>query len=117
MGRIIFNRALREELWFINEVLDRKGVDSVVARCYKHLGREVTAEVVDNIKDLGFEYATRSGITIAVSDIQVPEEKAEILERTTQEVEQSERQYRRGLITCEEQYNKIVELWTRRLTM
>jgi DNA-directed RNA polymerase subunit beta' len=113
VGRIIFNRALRDELWYVNEVLDRKGVDAVVARCYKHLGREVTAEVVDNIKDLGFEYATRSGITIAVSDIQVPEEKAEILEHTTQEVELSEQQYRRGLITSEEQYNRIVELWTK----
>ena len=102
-----------EALWFVNDVLDRKGVDAVVARCYKHLGRDVTAEVVDNIKDMGFRYATQSGITIAVSDIQVPEEKAEILDRTTHEVEQSEQQYRRGLITAEEQYNKIVELWTR----
>jgi DNA-directed RNA polymerase subunit beta' len=113
VGRIVFNRALPEELWFINDVLDRKGVDAVVARCYKHLGRDLTAEVVDNIKDLGFSYATRSGITIAVSDIEVPERKAEILERTTREVELSEQQYRRGLITSEEQYNKIVELWTR----
>ncbi len=94
-------------------VFDRKGVDAVVARCYKHLGREQTAEMVDNIKDLGFSYATRSGITIAVSDIRVPEEKAEILERTSRDVELSEQQYRRGLITAEEQYNKIVELWTR----
>ena len=113
VGRVIFNRALPDELWFVNDVLDRKGVDAVVARCYKHLGREVTAEVVDNIKDMGFHYATQSGITIAVSDIQVPFEKAEILERTTQEVELSEQQYRRGLITSEEQYNRIVELWTK----
>ena len=113
VGRVIFNRSLRDELWFVNEVLDRKGVDAVVARCYKHLGREVTAEIVDNIKDLGFHYATKSGITIAVSDIQVPVEKAEILERTTREVELSEQQYRRGLITSEEQYNRIVELWTK----
>ena len=113
VGRIIFNRALPEELWFVNDVLDRKGVDAVVARCYKHLDRHITAQVVDNIKDLGFAYATRSGITIAVSDIQVPEQKADILERTTREVELSEQQYRRGLITADEQYNKIVELWTR----
>jgi DNA-directed RNA polymerase subunit beta' len=113
VGRIIFNRHLPEQLWYVNDVLDRKGVDAVVARCYKHLGRDVTAEVVDNIKDMGFKYATRSGITIAVSDIQVPEVKAEILDRTTREVELSETQYRRGLITSEEQYNKIVELWTR----
>ena len=113
VGRIIFNRSLPEELWFVNDVLDRKGVDAVVARCYKHLDRHVTAQVVDNIKDLGFAYATRSGITIAVSDIQVPEQKAEILERTTREVELSEQQFRRGLITADEQYNKVVELWTR----
>ncbi|MCC6453492.1 MAG: DNA-directed RNA polymerase subunit beta' [Caldilineaceae bacterium] len=113
VGRIIFNRHLPEQLWYVNEVLDRKGVDAVVARCYKHLGRDVTSDVVDNIKDMGFKYATRSGITIAVSDIQVPEVKAEILDRTTREVELSEQQYRRGLITSEEQYNKIVELWTR----
>jgi DNA-directed RNA polymerase subunit beta' len=113
VGRIIFNRALPPELWFVNEVLDRKGVDQVVARCYKHLGRQLTADVVDNIKDMGFRYATRSGITIAVSDIQVPEEKAAILEQTTSEVERAEQQYRRGLITSEELYNKTVELWTR----
>jgi DNA-directed RNA polymerase subunit beta' len=113
VGRIIFNRHLPEPLWFVNEVLDRKGVDGIVAKCYKHLGPDVTAEVVDNIKDMGFKYATRSGITIAVSDIQVPEAKADILDRTTREVELSEQQYRRGLITAEEQYNKIVELWTR----
>ena len=113
IGRIIFNRALPEELWFVNDLLDKKGVNEVIDLCYKHLGREVTAEIVDNIKDLGFEYATRSGITIAVSDIQVPQEKDEIVERTSEEVAQAERQYRRGLITEEELYEKTVELWTR----
>ncbi|CAN5810551.1 hypothetical protein BH10CHL1_BH10CHL1_10370 [soil metagenome] len=113
VGRVIFNRALPAGLWFINELLDRKGVDGIVARCYKHLGRQVTAEVVDNIKDVGFKFATRSGITIAVSDIRVPEEKGAILERTNGEVERAEQQYRRGLITSEELYNKTVSLWTR----
>ncbi len=113
IGRIIFNRALPEELWFVNDLLDKKGVNEVIDLCYKHLGREVTAETVDNIKDLGFEYATRSGITIAVSDIQVPHEKDKIVERTSDEVAEAERQYRRGLITEEELYEKTVELWTR----
>ena len=113
VGRIIFNRALPEELWFVNELLDKKGVNEVIDLCYKHLGREVTAETVDNIKDLGFEYATRSGITIAVSDIEVPKEKDEIVERTSEEVAEAERQYRRGLITEDELYEKTVELWTR----
>ncbi len=113
IGRIIFNRALPEELWFVNKLLDKKGVNEVIDLCYKHLGRDVTADTVDNIKDLGFEYATRSGITIAVSDIQVPQEKDSIVERTSDEVAEAERQYRRGLITEEELYEKTVELWTR----
>jgi DNA-directed RNA polymerase subunit beta' len=81
VGRIIFNRALPEELWFVNELLDRKGVDQIVARCYKHLGRDAT--------------------------------EAAILELTTAEVEKAEQQFRRGLITNEELYNKTVELWQR----
>ena len=113
VGRIIFNRALPEELWFVNKRLDKKGVNAVIDLCYRHLGREVTAEIVDNIKDLGFEYATRSGITIAVTDIQVPIEKDEIVARTSEKVAEAERQYRRGLITDEELYEKTVELWTR----
>ncbi|MEZ4636464.1 MAG: DNA-directed RNA polymerase subunit beta' [Caldilineaceae bacterium] len=113
VGRIIFNRSLPQELWFVNELLDKKGVNQVVERSYKHLGRDVTAEVADNIKDMGFRYATQSGITIAVSDIQVPDAKQAILDRTTDEVSQVERQYRRGLITEEELYEKTVELWTR----
>ncbi|MBX3051167.1 MAG: DNA-directed RNA polymerase subunit beta' [Caldilineaceae bacterium] len=113
VGRILFNRSLPEELWFVNELLDKKGVNDVVELCYKHLGQAVTAEVVDNIKDVGFLYATQSGITIAVSDIQVPSSKEEILERATTEVGEAERQYRRGLITEEELYEKTVELWTR----
>lgn len=113
VGRIIFNRSLPPEIWFVNELLDRKGVDNIVGRCYKYMGREVTAVTVDNIKDTGFRYATQSGITIAVSDIRVPEEKASIIDRTTSEEERAEQQYRRGLITSEELYNKQVELWTR----
>lgn len=113
VGRIIFNRSLPEELWFVNDLLDRKGVDTVVARCYKHLGPVVTADVVNAIKEMGFRFATRSGITIAVSDIHVPEKKAQSLERTNGEVERSEMQYRRGLITSDELYAKTVELWQR----
>jgi DNA-directed RNA polymerase subunit beta' len=113
VGRVLFNRSLPEELWFVNETLDRKGVDTIVGRCYKHLGREQTAVLVDAIKDIGFSYATRSGITIAVSDIRVPDAKAAIIEKTSNEVERAEQQHRRGLITDDELYNKRVELWQR----
>jgi DNA-directed RNA polymerase subunit beta' len=112
VGRVIFNYHMPPELRFINKVLDKGALNEVVASCYKRLGPEMTATVVDTIKDLGFHYATLSGTTIAVSDIHVPASKERIIEQTTAEVEKTERQYRRGLITEEEKYNKIVELWT-----
>jgi DNA-directed RNA polymerase subunit beta' len=112
-GRVIFNLGLPTELQFVNEVMEKKAVNNLVGECYELLGQEATANMVDVIKEMGFRYATQSGFTIAVSDIQVPEIKASILDRTTKEVEQAERQYRRGLITEDEQYNRVVELWTR----
>ncbi len=113
VGRVIFNLHLPEELRFVNDVMDKKRVNAVVADAYQRLGPERTAEFVDVIKDLGFYYATKSGTTIAISDIRVPEVKTRIIEETTRKVEEVERQYRRGLITEDEQYLKTVELWTR----
>ncbi len=112
VGRAIFNFSMPPELRFINETLDKGALNKLVASCYKRLGSDATAMVVDTIKDLGFHYATISGTTIAVSDIHVPDTKEGIIERTTAEVEKAERQYRRGLITEDEKYNKVVELWT-----
>ena len=112
VGRAIFNAALPEELRFRNEVIDKGELKQLVAECYHRLGPEATAVMVDDIKDLGFRYATRSGLTIAVSDITIPEVKESILQEVTSEAEGIERQYRRGLITENEQYVKKVELWT-----
>ncbi len=105
--------SLPRPLQFVNDVMDKKRLNDFVGVCYEFLGPEVTAEVVDEIKRLGFTYATVSGMTIAVSDITVPDAKQAVLDETTRKVEETERQYRRGLITEEEQYNKVVELWTR----
>ncbi len=112
VGRVIFNYQIPPELRFVNETLDKGALNRLVASCYKRLGPEATANVVDTIKDVGFHYATVSGTTIAVSDIHVPETKESIIDHTTAEVEKTERQYRRGLITEDEKYNKVVELWT-----
>jgi DNA-directed RNA polymerase subunit beta' len=81
--------------------------------CYRRLGGEVTTEVVDRIKDIGFKYATRSGVTIAISDLVIPEAKATIIGETERVVAEVDRQYRRGLLTEEEQYTRTVELWSR----
>lgn len=113
VGRVLFNMALPRPLQFVNEVMDKKRLNDFVGVCYDLMGTEATADVVDEIKRLGFTYATVSGMTIAVSDITVPDSKQAVLDKTSQSVEDTERQYRRGLITEEEQYNKVVELWTR----
>jgi DNA-directed RNA polymerase subunit beta' len=112
VGRVLFNAALPPELRFANRVLDKGALKKLVAEGYKKLGLEGTAELVDAIKSVGFEYAMRSGITIAIDDIHVPEKKARILDDVDGRVAEVERQYRRGLITENERYVKTVELWT-----
>ncbi len=112
VGRVLFNAALPEAIRFINRTLDKNALKDVVADCYKRLGLEGTADVVDRIKDIGFTYAMRSGTTLAIDDIHVPEEKAAILDEVNALVEEVERQYNRGLITDSERYMKTVDLWT-----
>ncbi len=113
VGRVLFNASLPRPLQFVDDVMDKKKLNDFVGICYELMGQEATAEVVDEIKRIGFTYATVSGMTIAVSDISVPDSKQSVLEETALRVDEAERQYRRGLITEEEQYNKVVELWTR----
>jgi DNA-directed RNA polymerase subunit beta' len=112
VGRIIFNEVLPEELGFRNEVMDKKALRNVVADCYKTLGNEATAEVVDHIKHIGFQYCTRSGITIAINDLKVPEEKADLLREADARIAEIEDQYNMGLITDEERYDQAVAVWT-----
>ncbi len=121
VGRIIFNEAINaalresgvEELPFANEQMDKSSLKRLVAQLIRRYGNRVTANVLDAIKQLGFHYATRSGITIAIGDIKVPERKAELLAEADAEVARIERDYRRGLITDEERYNDVVAVWTR----
>jgi len=112
VGRIIFNEVLPEELGFRNEVMDKKALRNVVADCYKALGNEATAEVVDQVKHTGFQYCTRSGITIAMNDLRVPEEKQQLLEEGDGRIAEIEQQYNNGLITEEERYDQAVAVWT-----
>ena len=84
----------------------------MVGQCFFAIGQERTAEVVDQIKYLGFHFATVSGLTMAIGDIHIPKRKAGVLAETDHEIEEIERQYRRGLITEQEQYDKNVEAWS-----
>jgi DNA-directed RNA polymerase subunit beta' len=114
VGRIFFNEALPEALRYLpetNDVTDRKKLRAIVGMCYRRYGSERTAEVVDQIKRIGFDFATRSGITIAISDLTVPEVRAELLTLADQRIAEIDKQYRRGLITEDERYNQAVEIW------
>jgi len=113
VGRVIFNLYLPAQLRFVDDTMDKAKLQDLVGECYHRLGMDATANLVDMIKSAGFRYATISGISIAVSDITVPPAKEAIIKLTTDEVDQVEHQYRRGLITEEEQYMRKVELWTK----
>ncbi len=111
-GRVIFNRVLPPELRFFDASLNKGGLQKLVGEIYRRVGADTTTEVVDAIKDVGFDFATRSGVTIAVSDLVVPDRKYAILEDAASKVSEVDRQFRRGLLTEEEQYSRTIELWS-----
>ena len=118
MGRFIFNEALPEELKQysadgkeLGKLMDKKELGKLIADCYRRFGNAQTADVLDKIKKLGFTYATRAGITIAVSDIKIPKQKKVIIAATDAQVEKINSHYRNGLLTGDERYIKVVDLW------
>jgi DNA-directed RNA polymerase subunit beta' len=113
VGRLIFNEVLPEGLRYVNKPVEKKELGSLISRCFNAYGSVETEKVLDGIKELGFRYATRAGITIAVTDIKVPEEKWATLALAEEEVENIEQQHRRGLISEDERYQQIVGVWTR----
>jgi DNA-directed RNA polymerase subunit beta' len=111
VGRVIFNQILPDELRFNNDIMRRSELKTLVDECYRRLGSEATAHLVDGIKNVGFEFATRGGMTIAVSDIPTSPNKAELLANADAGVAQIDRQFQRGLITEEERYEQVVGVW------
>ncbi len=111
VGRVLFNRVLPENLQFVNEKLEKGGVKDLIAEVYELCGQEVTTNVADEIKRIGFEYAMRSGTTLSVSDITIPPEKQEIIANAMQEVELVQRDFRRGLLTEQEQNERVIQIW------
>jgi DNA-directed RNA polymerase subunit beta' len=113
VGRVIFNLQLPAPLRFVNDTMDKGTLQYLVGECYNLMGMDATSRMVDDVKRIGFRYATKSGTTIAVSDITVPPEKEVIIRLVQDEVNRVEHQYRRGLITEDELYMRTVELWTK----
>lgn len=113
VGRIIFNAALPDEIEFVNKLMGKKDLLYLSGQLISTLGNDGTAVVLDKIKDVGNEYATISGISWGMDDLSVPETKKEIMEKAEKEVEQIHQQYLEGLLTWEERYSRIIEIWYR----
>jgi len=112
VGRILFNEVLPRELQFHNILADKATIKSLISECYRRFGNEVTAKVLDDLKELGFKYATKSGTTIAMRDIEVPPAKTKVLEEAEEKIAVIDNQFNRGLITEDERYNSAVQVWS-----
>ncbi len=112
VGRVVFNEIVPEELEFIDEALDKRQLEILVGRCHRRLGPYRTALFLDKLKEMGFEYATRSGLTVGIDDVVIPGEKPEILKRARKAVQKIQDIYKKGAITDGERYNQVIDTWT-----
>jgi len=113
IGRIIFNEVLPKDMEFVNLTINKKSVEKIISFIYRKYGAELTVESLDKIKQLGFNFATSSGISIGVVDLEIPSEKNKILEAAEKEVDKIQEQYNYGLIMDDEREQKIINAWTK----
>ncbi len=122
VGRFLVNEFIPQDLGFVNRdedkysleidtVIDKKLLGKIIERTYKKHGNLVTAELLDNIKANGYHYSTIGAISISMGDVQIPDSKPKILEVAEKEVNKYEKAYRRGLISDEERYEKVIDIW------
>ncbi len=112
VGRVFFNEILPPSLGFINRCCDKSFLGKIIWQCYRVSGHAETVRVLDRLKNIGFEHATLAGVSIGLGDMIIPAEKEEIIGKARKAVAEVESQYRRGIITDGERYNKIVDIWT-----
>ncbi|MFA5821398.1 MAG: DNA-directed RNA polymerase subunit beta', partial [Candidatus Gracilibacteria bacterium] len=113
VGRLIFNSQVPEEMPFENQAMGKKQLSNLVSECFEKSGIKKTAILVDNLKDIGFRFATRSGITISQADMMVPKEKDKIVEESSEVVRQINNQFWKGLITENERYQHTISVWSK----
>ncbi|MDP1590706.1 MAG: DNA-directed RNA polymerase subunit beta', partial [Prosthecobacter sp.] len=111
-GRVCFNEIWPEGLGFINTTIGKKQISDIIWRCFQTVGQKETVNALDRLKQLGFREATRSGCSIGITDMVIPQAKAAGLENAYKQIDEIEKQYRRGIITHGERYQKIIDIWT-----
>ncbi|RMH71026.1 MAG: DNA-directed RNA polymerase subunit beta' [Gemmatimonadetes bacterium] len=112
VGRVLFNQIIPEGISFQNKELKKKELAALVGDVYRQYGPIRTAQFLDRLKEIGFEYATRCGLTVGVEDMIIPETKQALIDKARTEIEEIQRQYDRGVITDGERYNKVIDTWT-----
>ncbi|MBI3332519.1 MAG: DNA-directed RNA polymerase subunit beta' [Candidatus Omnitrophica bacterium] len=113
IGRILLNELLPQGMAFVNQIMDKNTLSDVIIQVYKRYGHSRTIQLLDELKKLGFEMATRGGLSISIDNLQIPKEKEQIIREARAEVSEVEDQYQKGLITDGERYNKVIDIWTR----
>jgi DNA-directed RNA polymerase subunit beta' len=111
-GRVIFNEIWPDGLGFFNKAAGKKQLSDIIWRCYQVAGQQGTVETLDRLKELGFAEATKAGVSIGISDMIIPKEKELQLANAYKQIKIVEQQYRKGIITDGERYNKIIDIWT-----
>jgi DNA-directed RNA polymerase subunit beta' len=111
-GRIIFNGIVPEGIGYINELLNKKKIISIIGTIYKKVGNKKTAHFLDKLKEIGYKYSTEGGLSVNIDDIEVPATKKRIIEDAYKRVEVIERSKSRGIISENERYNKVIDIWT-----
>jgi len=112
VGRIIFNQSLPDEYKFVNKEVSKKELITIIAECISKFPQSVITEMLDAIKETGFKYSTRSGLTIGIDDIEIPPEKAKILNKVEKKIEKIEEYYKQGLITEFERHQRLIQTWS-----
>ena len=124
VGRFIFNNSIPQDLGYVDRsedpyslevdfVLDKKQIGVVIDKCYRKHGNELTSIMLDNIKNMGYKFSTKSAISVSVADMEIPNEKYELIENTEKLIEKYEKNFRRGLMSDEERYEKVIEAWAK----
>ncbi|MEE9441258.1 MAG: DNA-directed RNA polymerase subunit beta' [candidate division Zixibacteria bacterium] len=116
VGRIIFNQVVPDKLGYFNDTATKAKIEELVSQSYQTVGQTETVYFLDNLKDLGFRWATRSGATVSIDDLIIPKQKNDLIKTAEKEVNKIQKRYMRGVITNGERYNQIIDTWTRTST-
>ena len=111
-GRVLFNSIIPEELGFLNQTFGKKELGDLIFDCFTTVGLSRTTEFLDHLKDFGFRYATMGGVSVGIADLEVPEEKPEIIQEASEQVARFQQAYASGYISNGERYNKVIDTWT-----